>query len=286
MTNNYMNNSENAMIEKKNFLLPEMAAGDFTNDDLADDLEGMQLSFQRVKIPGGGMLQFEIPGDNPEEPDYVKTIEGIIVYSHLNNAYWAEGMEYDDNATPLCSSLDGKVGCGSPGGTCATCSLNKFGTATDANGKPAKGKACKNMRSLYVLRNGDAMPILLSLPPTSLTPYKEFANACFLMKNRPLYTGLVQIGLKRVEGANAYSIATFKKLRDFVGEELMQVKAYALTFREQIKMLNQMRADDARNRAEAEPFFEDGLYSSSENGAHFEITSTDVLDGDKDELPM
>lgn len=281
MTNNY----ENAMVEK-NFLLPEMVAGDFTNDDLADDLEGMQLSFQRVKIPSGGMLQFELPGDNPEEPEYEKTIEGVIVYTHLNNAYWAEGMEYDYNATPLCSSIDGKVGCGNPGGACAACYLNKFGTATDANGKQAKGKACKNMRSLYILRNGEAMPILLSLPPTSLTPYKEFANACFLMKQRPLYTGLVQIGLKRVDGANAYSVATFKKVRDFVGEELMQIRAYALSFREQIKMLNQMRAEEARNRTESEPLYEDGLYNSTENGTHFEISSNDTIDGDKDELPM
>ena len=282
MTNNY----ENALVENKNFMLPDMVAGEFTSEDMADDLEGLQISFQRVKIPGGGVLQFEMPGDNPEEPDYVKTIEGVILYSHPNFAYWPDGMEYDDNVSPLCTSIDGKTGCGSPGGACAACPLNQYGTATDSKGNPTKGKACKNMRNLYILRNGESMPIVLSLPPTSLRPYEEFFNGSFAMKRRPAYTAVVQIGLKRIDGANAYSVATFKKVRDFVGEELMQVKAYAVTFREQIKSINQMRAAEAMKRSDSEPFYEDFPFSSTENGTHFEISSNDTLDGDKDELPI
>ena len=140
MTNNY----ENAMVEKKNFMLPEMLDGDFTSEELADDYEGLQLSFPRVKIPAGGALQFEIPSDNPEDPDYAKTIEGVILYSHATGAYWPEGSEYDDNVSPICSSIDGKIGCGTPGGLCSTCALNQYGTATDGKGNPAKGKACFN----------------------------------------------------------------------------------------------------------------------------------------------
>ena len=140
MTNNY----ENAMVEKKNFMLPEMLDGDFTSEELADDYEGLQLSFPRVKIPAGGALQFEIPSDNPEDPDYAKTLEGVILYSHSTCAYWPEGSEYDDNVSPLCSSLDGKMGYGTPGGACAACPLNQYGTATDSKGNQAKGKACKN----------------------------------------------------------------------------------------------------------------------------------------------
>ena len=76
MTNNY----ENAMVEKKNFTLPDMIAGEFTNEDMADDLEGLQISFQRVKIPGGGTLQFEMPGDNPDMPRASIVLE--INHSH------------------------------------------------------------------------------------------------------------------------------------------------------------------------------------------------------------
>ena len=148
-------NTENTLMETKNFTLPEMLEGDFSNEELADDYAGLQLSFQRVKIPGGGSLQFEIPGDDPENPDYAKTIEGVIIYNHQASAYWPEGSEYDDTVTPLCSSVDGITGCGTPGGSCAMCELNKYGTGTDSKGNPSKGKACKNMRHLYILRDGE-----------------------------------------------------------------------------------------------------------------------------------
>lgn len=38
------------------FNLPTMAGLDFGNDDLADDMEGLTLSFPKVKIPSGGAL--------------------------------------------------------------------------------------------------------------------------------------------------------------------------------------------------------------------------------------
>lgn len=282
MTNNY----ENAMVEKKNFTLPDMMDNDFTSEELAEDYAGLQLNFQRVKIPSGGTLMFEIPSDNPERPSYVESITGVIIYSHPNYAYWSEGSEYDDTKTPLCTSIDGIKGCGTPGGACNLCELNKFGTATDSNGNPTSGKACKNMRNLYILRNGEYMPIVLSLPPTSLRPYSDFINACFAPRRRPTYASVVEIGLKKVEAAKDYSVATFKKLYDFTGEELGHIRSYSLSFRDQIKQLNQKRAEEAMNRSDAEPFYEDGSYNSIGDGTHFEISSNDTLNGDTDDLPM
>ena len=39
-------NTENTLMETKNFTLPEMVESDFSNEDLADDFAGLQLSFQ------------------------------------------------------------------------------------------------------------------------------------------------------------------------------------------------------------------------------------------------
>ena len=50
-----------------------------------------------MKIPSGGQLQFELPGEDPDNPDYTKYLEGVIVYSHNANAYWPDGEDYDDN---------------------------------------------------------------------------------------------------------------------------------------------------------------------------------------------
>ena len=124
-----MSYNDTALMETvNNFILPDMMPEDnFSSEELAEDFDGLQVNFPRVKIPGGGAVSFEVPGDDPESPDSVKTIEGIIVYNHAAGAYWPEGAEYDDNVPPLCSSVDGKTGIGDPGGACALCALNKYG---------------------------------------------------------------------------------------------------------------------------------------------------------------
>ena len=64
--------------ERNTFLLPAMVEGDFSSDEIAEDADGLQMmSFQRVKIPAGGALQFEIPTEDPDNPDYARTLEGV-----------------------------------------------------------------------------------------------------------------------------------------------------------------------------------------------------------------
>lgn len=102
--------------ERNTFLLPAMVEGDFSSDEIAEDADGLQMmSFQRVKIPAGGALQFEIPTEDPDNPDYARTLEGVILYNHSAYTLWPEGSEYDEDTKPLCSSVDGKTGIGEPG---------------------------------------------------------------------------------------------------------------------------------------------------------------------------
>ena len=118
--------NNNAADAYQDFMLPTALDSDFSSEDLADDMEGLQLTMQRVKIPGGGNLQFEIRSDDPDNPDYERKLVGVILYHHLANAYWPEGSEYDDNVPPFCQSFDGKQGYGEPGGVCAACAFNQF----------------------------------------------------------------------------------------------------------------------------------------------------------------
>ena len=76
------------------------------------------------------------------------------------------------------------------------------------------------MRDIYLLRSGEYMPLLISLPPTSIKPFKEFLNRAFVYRRRATYGSLVQISLKKENnGSNDYSVATFRLVRDFQGEE-------------------------------------------------------------------
>lgn len=253
------NATTDTSIMETTFVLPDMVdSAEFSNDELAEDMNGLQMTFQRVKIPSGGALQFELPSDDPEDPDYAKTLQGIIIHHHLANAYWPDGNSEDESTPPICSSSDGCTGVGSPGGSCNRCGFNQYGS--DPNGR---GKACKNMHSLYLLRSGDYLPILLPLPPTSLRPFSEFANTAFIARRRASYGSLVEIGLRRMDNGNLYSVATFKKLQDFSGPELAQIKQYATGFKEQVKSHLQDRA--AENEASAyefEQYVENGGYEA------------------------
>lgn len=210
---------------------------------------------------------------------YAPYLEGVILYTHNSNAYWPEGSEYDDDQPPLCQPFDGKVGYGEPGGTCADCVLNQFGS--DGNNK---GKACKNMRMLYLLRSGEYMPIQIALPPTSLTPYTRFVNEAFLSRRRKVCTGVVRIGLKKaVSGSHEYCVATFTKIADFAGEDLAHIRAYADGFVAQIKDINAQRAQAG---AAASSIIGDGDASHLElpdNGVHFALGA--VIDGEREEPP-
>ena len=262
----------------QDFILPTALDSDFSSEDLADDMDGLQMTMQRVKIPGGGNLQFEIRGDDPDNPDYERKLVGVILYHHLANAYWPEGSEYDDNVPPFCQSFDGKQGYGEPGGVCAACAFNQFGSTAKGS-----GKACKNMRQIYLLRSGEYLPLQLSLPPTSLRPFNDFMNLAFVARRRPSYSAIVEIGLKRAEsGGYTYSVATFRKVRDLEGEGPAAVKSYAANFKEQVKSLLAQRVENYKS--DVESLTGTAPLELADNGDHFSYPG--VIDGERDELPL
>ena len=261
---------------EKNIVQPQQTEATVSRTHAS--MEGLQLTMQRVKIPGGGNLQFEIRSDDPDNPDYERKLVGVILYHHLANAYWPEGSEYDDNVPPFCQSFDGKQGYGEPGGVCAACAFNQFGST--ANGS---GKACKNMRQIYLLRSGEYLPLQLSLPPTSLRPFNDFMNLAFVARRRPSYSAIVEIGLKRAEsGGYTYSVATFRKVRDLEGEGLAAVKSYAANFKEQVKSLLAQRVENYKS--DVESLTGTAPLELADNGDHFSYPG--VIDGERDELPL
>ena len=74
-----MYNQNSDLMKQEKFMLPTMIESDFSAEELAEDADGLQMSFPRVKIPAGGTLQFEMPSDDPDNPDYEKTLVGVIV---------------------------------------------------------------------------------------------------------------------------------------------------------------------------------------------------------------
>ncbi len=263
------------------FQLPDMTGntGEFSREELDEDMDGITVYFTRAKIPGGGVTQFELPSDDDSTGTYVPKLVGVILHSHDQCALWDESSDDEDNK-PLCSSVDGKVGIGTPGGACATCAMNAYGSSTKG-----AGKACKNSRVLYLLRSGEYLPLQLNLPPTSIGAFKEFYRKAFAIRQRPAYASLVEISLKKESnGKEEYSVAVFRRLGDFSGEMLKAVRAYATTFKAQNKVMLEQRA-----QSNAEQFDDVVCTVGDDNALPMGKTAAAALpstiDGEREELP-
>jgi hypothetical protein len=116
-----------------------LANQDVLNEALADDCQGLEFSFDRVKLPAGGGTAFEIPSADGEDAEMAKDITGVIVYNHPAFAYYHDKYNGGSNP-PDCGSFDGVSGIGNPGGSCHNCPYNKFGSGD------GQSKLCKNKR--------------------------------------------------------------------------------------------------------------------------------------------
>ena len=58
-----------------------LANRDVLNEAMADDCQGLEFSFDRVKLPAGGGTAFEIPSAESDESEMAKDITGVIVYN-------------------------------------------------------------------------------------------------------------------------------------------------------------------------------------------------------------
>ena len=151
--------NENALTAVQSFALAPISRE--VTDLIKEELDGLgQIPFDTVKIPAGGSVTFELFGDDPDNPEVVQTLTGVIVHHHAVNSYWPGEFDGSNNV-PDCSSADGKQGLDIKTGEvrdCSTCPFNQFGSSSKGN-----GKACKNGHRIYLLRSGEMLPILISL---------------------------------------------------------------------------------------------------------------------------
>ena len=54
----------------------------FQMEDMAEELNGLEGGFDRIKIPSGGMTVFEMPGETEDSPETVKEFSAVILHHH------------------------------------------------------------------------------------------------------------------------------------------------------------------------------------------------------------
>ena len=195
---------------------------------VGSELDGLEIGFDRVKIPSGGAMMFEVPAESGDGTESVKEFSGVILHHHPLNAYYKTKYT-GGNAPPDCGSFDGIIGAGDPGGLCRECPLNQYGSGEGG------GNACKNRRRVYVLRDEEVFPLLLSLPTGSLENFTRYVKRQ-LTKMRKLHNVVTRFSLKKVNNAGgiAYSQAVLELDRAlspdeqrFINTMSEQVKAYS-----------------------------------------------------------
>ena len=207
---------------------------------MAEELDGLDAGFERIKIPSAGSTVFEVPGEDPAEPEAVKEFSAVILYHHPLFAFYKSKYTGGNNP-PDCGSYDGVFGQGDPGGNCKSCPNNQFGTGENGS------KACKNRRRIYVLREGEIFPLLLSLPTGSLKELTRYLKR-LLSKGRKSNSVVTRFSLKKATNSSgiAYSQAQFAVDRTLTPEEQALIEKMT----EQVKAYSQQVAFDYDNAAD------------------------------------
>ena len=204
-----------------------------------------QFDLDSVKVPAGGGTAWEVP--SLEGLQNVNALEGIIIHWHDTRGYW-KGEYAGGSDPPQCSSQDCKTGEGDPGGDCASCPYSKFGSAVKG-----EGQACKQSRSLYLVRPGDILPIVVVLPPTSILPMRKYFLR-LLSAAAPTYAVVTRLTLGKATsgGGITYSVATPASVSNLSDTDIGAMKQYA----ENLKGYLRNVAEASQYEEEPHPFEE------------------------------
>lgn len=202
-------------MEKVQAVLQENIGSDDAERPTAFDLP-------RIQIPAQGGTTWAIPtglGDDETGPAF----EAVIAAQQTCRAYWPG--DFSGEEPPQCTSPDGITGYGEPGGSCGECPLAAFGS--DSRGR---GQACKKMRRLFLVRPGMVLPMVLTLPPSSLQNYRRYITklSAAMMSFYGVVTRFELEATKNQDGIK-YSEVTFSATRELSDTEEAAMKGYQQT---------------------------------------------------------
>jgi hypothetical protein len=139
---------------------------------------------------------------------------------------------------------------------CAICPFDKWGSATDDKGNPTRGKACREKRLLLFLRDGDALPVVVAAPPTSIRTVENFKNLAET-RGQPLPTIHVKLTVARqTQGERAYGVLQVTNLGQLAGADIRDLWGRVQYIRDRVQQWLKASAasidrDDVEDEAEA-----------------------------------
>lgn len=193
--------------------LPVAVDGDF--GDTLDDLDDAELAVPRVK-PDRHTGKFK----DPNSGQSWDSLRGVVLGLVRGRVLWS--VEVEDDAMPMCKSLDFETGLPSEtfpwdahGGevsetlNCASCPLKEWGS------HPTRDVPwCNEQMTLPVLLtdNGGYQPVIVTFARSQLKPTKGFLGS-FKRSRTPAFSVEAEISLTQLKrGDNPYVVPEYKRL--------------------------------------------------------------------------
>lgn len=210
--------------------------------EVGDDTDAYDYQATRIKFPSGGARSFSVGDDDDLKPPF----NGIIAVSQKARAFWPSKDSLGQ--PPLCSSPDGRLGFYDPDSElvtdaaayhirhpalqemdeakvrgpyqCARCPLAQWGSG---NGR---GQACKTLRRMIVLVEGWNVPAIMTVPPTSVKVFDNYASARARERGSAYFTVQTKFELESatsVESGVKYSVLKLSVSRPLDEAEIAAV---------------------------------------------------------------
>jgi len=150
-------------------------------EDVNEVMESLQANFEGEQVSRRDVFK-EIPNQKGEDFWTIETPDGKNTYDELtgiilhvgSNRVLFEGKYSDGGSSiPLCTSDDGAIGDGKPGGSCRDCDEKDFGP----NGETPN---CMHRKPIYALipEINPVLPVVFNITGTSFPSLKKHRSFC------------------------------------------------------------------------------------------------------------
>ncbi len=175
--------------------------------------QGFDFKPQRIKINKDSQTFVDPLGNALEE------LRGVVVHKQKIRGMWNQddvlicssldcvtGTVRDEEGKPIVTGTDAQ---GNPiykKRACSSCPYNEWGSAIDEAGNRRKGKACKEQRRIFMMVPGYHLPVVLTLPPTSIKVWDDYCSALATAGKSELKRQVILTLSKAGSGKEVYAV--------------------------------------------------------------------------------
>lgn len=184
---------------------------------------------ESIRVPTGGTVAWELEG--LDGVDMVQEFQGLVLHSGKRRSLYNSAYDPSAEASPPdCSSQDGEIGVGlygidsinHPTGKCSSCPMDEWGSAPGGG----RGKACRENGELYLIRDGELIPSVLRVPPTSLGVWRKLMLK-LAGRGLSVHSAVFSFSLeKKAGGSGNFSVLKPGFVREASAEEVEVVDTY------------------------------------------------------------